>query len=188
MGKYGQTAFWPQSFTAVHETLHGSRSLTPAERKKLPMHLVLSPVLIPLGAFAVAGCAIIAGVANETQKARIKADQRMAMIARGMSIDDIDRLLGKPGEDVRPPKDPLRSLSNARRAAIILIASGIGLMGFFLMLTEILHIHEILAGAASGLIPLAIGIGFLVDYNLQKRELSRFGLEAGVDLTGKPLD
>ena len=35
----------------------------------------------------------------------------------------------------------------------------------------------VLAGAAVGLIPLAIGIGFFVDYNLQKRELSRFGME-----------
>ncbi len=31
--------------------------------------------------------------------------------------------------------------------------------------------------AAAGLIPLAIGVGFLVDYTMQKRELARFGLE-----------
>ena len=36
-----------------------------------------------------------------------------------------------------------------------------------------------LSGAAVGLIPLAIGVGFLIDYQLQKRDLSRFGLEVG---------
>ncbi len=35
--------------------------------------------------------------------------------------------------------------------------------------------HEVLSGGAVGLIPLAIGVGFLIDYNLQKRDLSRFG-------------
>ncbi len=40
--------------------------------------------------------------------------------------------------------------------------------------------HEVLAGASVGLIPLAIGVGFLlIDYHLPKRDLSRFGLEVG---------
>jgi hypothetical protein len=44
-----------------------------------------------------------------------------------------------------------------------------------------------LTGAAVGIIPLAIGIGFFVDYNLQKRELSRFGVEVGAELPSGPL-
>jgi hypothetical protein len=40
-------------------------------------------------------------------------------------------------------------------------------------------VHDVLVVAASGLIPLVIGIGFVVDYQLQRRELSRFGLEIG---------
>ena len=47
------------------------------------------------------------------------------------------------------------------------------------MLAWILSDHDVLSGAAVGLIPLAIGVGFLIDYNLQKRDLSRFGLEIG---------
>jgi len=31
---------------------------------------------------------------------------------------------------------------------------------------------------------LVIGIGFFIDYNLQKRELSRFGLEIGAESPG----
>jgi hypothetical protein len=37
----------------------------------------------------------------------------------------------------------------------------------------------VVSGVAIGLIPLAIGVGFLIDYNLQKRDLAHFGLEAG---------
>ncbi len=121
--------------------------------------------------------AIIAGIWSDAHNKRIRADQRMAMLARGMAIEDIEKVLGKVREEERPPKDPLRSLSNARRAGIILVSSGIGLMLFFVTLSAIVRERNVLAGAAVGLIPLAIGIGFFVDYNLQKRELSRFGME-----------
>ena len=135
--------------------------------------------MIPLGAFVVAIVAIVSGIMSEAHRQRLRAEQRMAMVARGMSTDDIDKLLGGVGEDARPAKDPLRSLGNARRTAITLISVGVGLVFFGLLLTWILQVHDVLVVAASGLIPLVIGIGFVVDYELQKRELSRFGLEIG---------
>jgi hypothetical protein len=113
---------------------------------------------------------------------RVRAEQRMAMLARGMSVAEIERLLGTKEEEQRSPKDPLRSLSNARRAGIVLVSVGTGLMLFFFALTAIIGQREILSGAAAGLIPFAIGIGFFIDYHLQKRELSRFGLEVGAEL------
>jgi hypothetical protein len=134
---------------------------------------------IPLAAFAVAIVAIVGGLFSEANRQRLRAEQRMAMVARGMSAEDIDKLLGKSNADVKPPKDPLQSLANTRRTAIILLSSGIGLALFFLTLTLVLHEKEILSGAAIGLIPIAIGVGFLIDYKLQKRDLSRFGLEVG---------
>ena len=137
-----------------------------------------SPFIVPLGAFVVAIVAIVAGVAGEANRVRLRAEQRMAMVARGMSADDIDKLLGNRSVD-KPLKDPVQSVATTRRIAIVLISSGIGLVLFFLVLAWILGVHEVLSGAAAGLIPLAIGIGFLIDYNLQKRDLSRFGLEAG---------
>jgi len=137
----------------------------------------LGPFLIPLGAFAVAIVAIVSGIMSESHKQRLRAEQRMAMVARGMNADDIDKLLGSPGEEDSPVRDPLRSLAHSRRTAIILIASGIGVSLFGLMLTWIVQQHDVLVIAAAGLIPVAIGIGFVVDYQLQKRELSRFGLE-----------
>ncbi len=136
-----------------------------------------SPFIVPLGAFAIAIVAIIGGLWSDIHTKRIRADQRMAMLARGMSVDDIEKVLGRVREEERPPKDPLRSLSIARRTGIILVSSGIGLIIFFIALTIIVSERDVLAGAAAGLIPLTIGIGFFVDYNLQKRELSRFGME-----------
>ena len=138
-------------------------------------------MIIPVVAMMIPIVAIIGGLWMQAHSNRLRADQRMAMIARGMSIAEIEKLLGMPGEDMRPPKDPLRSLSNARRAGIVLVSIGIGLIAFFLVLTAILQVHEVLSGAAAGLIPLAIGIGFFVDYGLQKRELSRFGLEVDAE-------
>lgn len=135
--------------------------------------------MVPLGAFAVAIVAIVAGVMAEAHRQRLKADQRLAMVARGMSAEDIDKLLGKTNEDGKRVKDPIQSLVNTRRTAIILISSGIGLVLFFFTMMMILHEHDVLAGAPIGLIPLSIGVGFLIDYKLQKRDLSRLGLGLG---------
>jgi hypothetical protein len=135
--------------------------------------------MIPLGAFAVAIVAIVAGIMGEAHRQRLKADQRLAMVARGMSAEDIDKLLGKTNEDGKRVRDPIQSLVNTRRTAIILISSGVGLMLFFFCLMIVVSEHDVLAGACVGLIPLAIGVGFLIDYKLQKRDLSRFGLEVG---------
>jgi hypothetical protein len=134
---------------------------------------------IPIGAFAVAIVAIISGVMNEAQRQRLTAEQRMAMVARGMPVEDIDKLLTKANVDGKPVKDPMQSVANTRRIAIVLISSGIGLALFFIVLSLIVTERDVLAGAAVGLMPLAVGVGFLIDYHLQKRDLSRFGLEVG---------
>ena len=139
----------------------------------------LGPFLIPLGAFAVAIVAIIGGILSEIHRQRVRAEQRMAMVARGMSAADIDKLLGKATEDEKPDKDPVRSVGNARRAGIVLVSVGLGIIVFGLLLTWIVNERDVLTVAAAGIIPLAIGVGFMIDYQLQKRELSRFGLEVG---------
>jgi Flp pilus assembly protein TadB len=154
------------------------------------MNFAFSPFIVPVGAFVVAIVAIVSGIVGQAHARRVKAEQRMAMLARGMSIPDIERLLGTKEEEDRPVstlKDPLRSLSNARRTAIVLVSSGVGLIIFFLALTVIVQERNVLAGAAAGLIPLAIGIGFFIDYNLQKRDLSRFCLETDSSTNGSSM-
>ena len=142
------------------------------------MGMHMSPFMVPMGAFAVAIVAIIASMIGEAHRQRLKAEQRLAMVARGMNADDIDKLLGK-SSDGKKLRDPMQSLMNARRIAIVLISSGVGLALFFVTLTMVLHELDILSGAAIGVVPIAIGVGFLIDYKLQKRDLSRFGMELG---------
>ncbi len=141
-----------------------------------------SPFIVPIGAFTMTLGIVIAGVMSQAHNRRLKAEQRIAMIQRGMQVQEIERLLGTREEDDKPVKDPMRSLSNARRAGIILVSTGLGIMAFFIVLSIIVRERDVLSGAAAGLIPFAIGIGFFIDYNLQKREMSRFGLEVGAEL------
>jgi hypothetical protein len=143
-----------------------------------------SPFIVPLGAFAVAIIWVIAQAFTASQSRRLRAEQRMAMVARGLPAAEIELMLGQRADEARPPKDPLRSLGNARRAGIILVSAGVGLALFFITLMVIVQERDVLAGAAVGFIPLAIGVGFFIDYHLQKRELSRFGLEVDAELPG----
>jgi hypothetical protein len=147
------------------------------------MNFFFSPFIVPVAGCLVGVVAIISGIWLDAQKRRLKSEERVAMISRGVPIAEIERLIGV-GEEKPPVKDPLRSLSNARRTAIVLVSVGLGLMLFFVVLSYIVQERDVLAGAAAGLIPFAIGVGFFVDYNLQKRELSRFGLEVGAELPG----
>jgi len=123
------------------------------------------PYIVPVAVFAWLAIAGLVQMIGSVQKRRIQSEERMAMVQRGMSVDQINQLL-KPAdkdiEDAAKTRDPLRSLAYARRTGVVLVSIGIGL-------------------AACGLIPLAIGIGFFVDYGLQRRELARFGLEVAAD-------
>jgi hypothetical protein len=167
-------------FHLQNETLRVIDSLRRSGRKvKLMVDLHVNPFWVPLGAFLVAIVAIVSGVVAEGNRQRLKAEQRLAMVARGMTADDIDKLLSKASGDGRPVRDPMQSLASTRRTAIVLISSGVGLSLFFIVLAWILSERDVLSGASVGLIPVAIGVGFLIDYFLQKRDLSRFGLELG---------
>jgi hypothetical protein len=148
------------------------------------MDFFMSPLIVPVAGCAVGAIAIVSGIWLDGHKRRLKSEERLAMLARGVPLAEIEKILGAGSEDKPAVKDPLQSLGNARRAGIVLVSVGAGLVLFFLVLAEILHVREILSGAAAGLIPLAIGIGFFIDYNLQKRELSRFGLEVGAESPG----
>ena len=137
----------------------------------------LGPFLVPLGAFAVAIVAIIVSHKRETQKRNLAAQERLALIARGMPLAELDRL----SPTLEPAKDPLRGLAIARRTGIVLVSIGVGWILFFAGIAAAVQKVKVLSGAAIGFIPLAIGVGFFIDYHLQKRELSRFGMEIAAD-------
>ena len=141
-------------------------------------HAMFSPFIVVLGAFAVAIVAIIAGAVNKTQAERIRAEQRMAMLARGIPLAEVERALTP--QDQAPaqnalvgPANFMRKAGAIRLTAIILIFSGFSLIAFFLTLAAILHQSQVTAGATTGLIPLGVGFGFWVDYRFRTREIAR---------------
>ena len=146
------------------------------------MDFMNSPFVIPVAGCLVGIVAIIGDYWSRAHQRGLKAQERIALISRGLPISDIERLFGTLNQEKRI-KDPLRSLGTARRVGIVLVATGVGLSLFFVALSVVLRERDVLTGAAIGLIPLAIGIGFFIDYTLQKRELSRFGLELGTEPT-----
>lgn len=139
------------------------------------MHYFFSPFVVP-----VAGCLMIlglgvAGIYSEIDQRRIRSQERMTLLARGMSVEDIERMQRQAAND--DAVDPLRTLNNIRRTAMILFSCGLGIVAFGLLLAVILQLRVLLIVPAAGLIPLAIGIGFWIDYKMQARDLARFGLE-----------
>ena len=129
---------------------------------------------------AVAGCLMILGLGcfgiySEMDQKRLRSQERMTLLARGMSIDDIERLQRQvQTEDVA---DPVRTMNNIRRAAMSLFGSGVGIVAFGLLFAAIMHMRVLLIVPAAGIIPVAIGVGFWIDYKMQARDLARFGLE-----------
>jgi hypothetical protein len=147
------------------------------ERENTMSDLFSSPFVVP-----VAGCVMIlglgvAGIYSEIRNKELRSQERIAMLNRGVPLTDIERMMRSATDDDKRVRDPLRGLANARRTAMVLISLGIGLGIFGLLLYGILEIRPTLIVAAAGVINLCIGLGFLVDYNMQKRELSRFGME-----------
>jgi hypothetical protein len=135
---------------------------------------------------AVAGCLMILGLGcfgiySEMDQKRLRSQERMTLLARGMSIEDIERVQRQASND--DAIDPLRTLSYIRRTAMILLGSGAGIILFGLLLAAILQVRPLLIVPAAGLIPIAVGVGFWADYKLQARDLARFGLEVDTQTT-----
>ena len=136
----------------------------------------MSPFVVPLGGCLVGIVAIISGVVDSAYKKKLKGEQLMAMLARGMSPNEIEKVLSADGKSMR---DPLHAVASTRRTAIVLISTGIGIALFFAVLAWIVDEERVLSGGAVGLIPLSIGVGYLIDYNLLKRDMARFALDIG---------
>ncbi len=125
-----------------------------------------SPFIIPVAAFAfVLGIVIVANITNYHSR-KLRSEERMTAIAKGLPLPpepESDRSFG--------PEARLRVAHGIRTGGIVTAFVGIGLILFSLALTWILHQQQVLAVAAAGLIPLAIGAGLLVDYRLRAKSL-----------------
>src|SRR5271170_8243391 len=135
-------------------------------------HWASSPFIVPVAVFAmVLGIVITVTIAGYHTR-RLQSEERLAAIAKGIPIPE-------PIPEPIPVVDQHRRARAMRTGGIVCVATGLGLSVFGLLLTWIVQEHNVLVVAAAGLIPLAIGIGFVVDYWLQKRELAHFGMEIG---------
>jgi hypothetical protein len=133
-----------------------------------------SPFIVP-----VAGCLmilgiVIAGVWAGARKREIEARERLEAIARGVPIpptqEELAIIHGKPSISLT------RRRANIRLTGIVLVSTGVGLVLFFIVLANVVQVRNVLCGAAAGLIPLAIGVGFLIDTRIQTRELEESAL------------
>ena len=86
---------------------------------------------------------------------RLKTDERMAAIARGVAV---------------PFEEPVPPAARSRKNAILLICGAIGYIATFGVIAGIMREPETWTAAAFGLIPLSIGIGYLLDFTLTRRE------------------
>jgi len=87
---------------------------------------------------------------------KLKTEERLAAIAKGLPVS------------LEPDfPHPTRS----RRAGILLVATGVGASVMFWLVS--LVEPEALVGAAVGVLPFALGIGYFIDATLVRRELQQ---------------
>lgn len=119
--------------------------------------------IVPIAVFAmVLGIIIVVNFANYHLR-KLRSRERLAAIEKGLPVSEEY----SPGDF----PDPRKSAAKTRLTAIILISAGVGTALAFASLAWILHEREVLSAAAFAVIPLAIGIGMLIDYRLQSRAL-----------------
>lgn len=128
-----------------------------------------SPFSVP-----VAGCImilgiVVAGIWSGNRQQELRSRERLECIARGMTPpptpEELALTNGKPNTSLT------RRRANIRLSGIVLISTGVGLVVFFIVLSAVLRERDVLCGAAVGLIPVAIGCGFLIDTRIQTREI-----------------
>lgn len=127
-----------------------------------------SDSVIPVAALAMALGVIIVAKFAAYHTRKLKSEERMAAIAKGIPFlpepEATDQL---SAAEVRA-----RQARGLRTGGIVLIAAGVGLGLFSVCLTWIIHEHDALVVGAAGIIPLAIGVGLLIDYALRARPTS----------------
>ena len=82
---------------------------------------------------------------------KLKSEERLAAIARGVDI---------------PAEPELNQAGRSRRAGILLVSGAIGFIVTFGLIAQIQADRDIWTVAALGIIPLAVGVGYFVDWRM----------------------
>jgi hypothetical protein len=155
---------------------------------QLPASLLISewyesPFIIPVAGCAMIGSIAVAGIWSGVRNREIRSQERLAMIAQGLQPEpDWEDNAARAATEQNGPKTKIFGRqtdgAGARRAGLILVSIGVGLIVFFAFLAIVLRERDVFSGAAAGILPLAIGAGFLVDARLRRQEWER-ALEQG---------
>lgn len=86
---------------------------------------------------------------------KLRSEERLAAIARGVDI---------------PMEPELNQAARSRRAGILLVSGAIGFIVAFSLIAQIQADRDIWTAAALGIIPLAVGLGYFVDWKLIHRD------------------
>jgi hypothetical protein len=87
---------------------------------------------------------------------RLRTEERLAAIARGVAV---------------PMEPDLSQAARSCRAGILLVAGALGFMTTFGLIAQIEHQPETWVAASFGIIPLAVGLGYFLDWTLIRRDL-----------------
>jgi hypothetical protein len=96
----------------------------------------------------------LAGIYAWYRVRKLRTEERLAAIAKGVSVPIAEEL---------PPH------ARSRKAAILLIAGGLGYTLTFMWLGK--FESDAMQAAVFGVIPISIGIGYLIDSVLVRREI-----------------
>ena len=86
---------------------------------------------------------------------KLRSEERLAAIERGATI---------------PVEPELNQAARSRRAGILLVSGAIGFIVTFGLIGQIQADRDFWTAAVLGIIPLAVGIGFFVDWKLIHRD------------------
>ena len=86
---------------------------------------------------------------------KLRTEERLAAIAKGVSV---------------PMEPDLSQAARSRRAATLLVTCALGYILTFGLIAQIEREPETWVAAVFGIIPLAIGIGYFLDFTLIRRD------------------
>jgi len=87
---------------------------------------------------------------------KLRSEERLAAIARGVDI---------------PMEPELNQAARSRRAGILLVSGAIGFILTFGLIARVQADRDIWTVAALGIIPLAVGVGYFVDWRMIHRDV-----------------
>ena len=86
---------------------------------------------------------------------KLRSEERLAAIERGVAI---------------PMEPELNQAARSRRAGILLVSGAIGFILAFGLIARVQADRDIWTVAALGIIPLAVGVGYFVDWRMIHRD------------------